>query len=185
MMKNFSIALMHYPVYNKKKDIVASSVTNLDIHDIARCARTYGIHKYFIVHPQKFQRDFVADMISYWDKGYGREYNNDRSTAMEIVETVENLQEIKDKYGDHELIITTAQIRSDGIDIKTLASEALLNPGKNYLILFGTGWGLTEEVFQMADYTLKPVFGADGYNHLSVRSAVAIILDRIKVAIEN
>ena len=57
-MKNISIALLHYPVYNKNKEIVASSVTNFDIHDIARCARTYGINKYFIVHPQKKPKGF-------------------------------------------------------------------------------------------------------------------------------
>lgn len=185
MMKNFSIALIHYPVYNKKKETVASSVTNLDIHDIARCARTYGLHKYFIVHPQKFQRDFVSDMMSYWNEGYGKEYNIDRSTAFEILETVENIQEIEDKYGKHKIIITTAQQRDNGIDIESLAKQAILDPESKYLILFGTGWGLTQEVFQQADYTLKPVFGVDGYNHLSVRSAVAIILDRLKNGIEK
>lgn len=184
-MKNFSIALIHYPVYNKKKEIVASSVTNLDIHDIARCARTYGLHKYFIVHPHQFQRDFASDMISFWSKDYGKEYNNDRSIAMEIVETVESLQEIKDKYGKHKLIITTARKRPDGIDIKTLAQETSLNPDTKYLLLFGTGWGLSEEVFDKSDYILNPVFGSDEYNHLSVRSAVAIILDRIKTAIDK
>jgi hypothetical protein len=48
-----------------------------------------------------------------------------------------------------------------------------------FLLVFGTGWGLSEEIMQGADYTLKPVSGYTGYNHLSVRSAAAIILDRL------
>ncbi len=184
-MKNISIALLHYPVYNKNKEIVASSVTNFDIHDIARCARTYGINKYFIVHPQKSQRDFTSRLISFWQDGYGREYNSDRSTAVDIVEIVADLKEIEDKYGNHILIATTAQDKPMGIDIDKLAKETVLNPELNYLILFGTGWGIAEEVFAMSDYTLKPVLGSGEYNHLSVRSAVAIIIDRIKNSIEK
>jgi hypothetical protein len=47
-----------------------------------------------------------------------------------------------------------------------------------FLILFGTGWGLAEEVKDCSDYILAPIEG-EGYNHLSVRSAAAIILDRL------
>lgn len=179
-MKNISIALIHYPVYNKKKEIVASSITNFDIHDIARCARTYGVKKYFIIHPQKSQRDFASELISFWQDGYGKEYNSDRSSAVDIVEVVADLKEIEEKYGKHKLIATTAQDRPNGIDIDSLAREAVSNPDLNYLLLFGTGWGMSEEIFQIADNTLKPVLGAGEYNHLSVRSAAAIILDRVK-----
>ena len=50
---------------------------------------------------------------------------------------------------------------------------------EEFLLLFGTGWGLTDEVVQKADYRLRPIKGPTGYHHLSVRSAVSIILDRI------
>jgi hypothetical protein len=48
-----------------------------------------------------------------------------------------------------------------------------------FLLLFGTGWGLLEEDIEAADYRLLPIHGAGEFNHLSVRSAVSIILDRI------
>ncbi|HEY6838272.1 MAG TPA: RNA methyltransferase, partial [Geobacteraceae bacterium] len=48
-----------------------------------------------------------------------------------------------------------------------------------YLLVFGTGWGLTEELFERADLVLRPIKGPGSYNHLSVRSAAAIILDRL------
>ena len=46
-----SIALIHHPVLDKNRDIVATAVTNLDIHDIARSARTYGVGRYYVVTP--------------------------------------------------------------------------------------------------------------------------------------
>ena len=121
--------MLHYPVNNKNKEIVASSVTNFDIHDISRCARTYGINKYFIVHPQKSQRDFTSRLISFWQDGYGREYNSDRSTAVDIVEIVADLKEIEDKYGNHILIATTAQDKPMGIDIDKLVQGNGFKPG--------------------------------------------------------
>ncbi len=184
-MKNISIGLIHYPVYNKNKDIIASSITNLDIHDIARCARTYGLEKYFIVHPQELQREFASKLISFWREGYGKEYNQDRSTALDIVEIVADLQEIEKRYGKHKIIVTTAQNRSNGINFNDLVKEATSNPLTKYLLLFGTGWGMSEDIFKTADFTLQPVLGAGEYNHLSVRSAVAIILDRLNNAIEK
>jgi hypothetical protein len=45
--------------------------------------------------------------------------------------------------------------------------------------LLGTGWGLTEAVLSQSDYVLEAVEGQGDYNHLSVRSAAAIILDRL------
>ena len=48
-----------------------------------------------------------------------------------------------------------------------------------YLLLFGTGWGMTNEVMNKADLILEPIRGKAEYNHLSVRAAVAIILDRL------
>jgi hypothetical protein len=45
--------------------------------------------------------------------------------------------------------------------------------------MFGTGWGMIDELIERADYYLDPIEGPVEYNHLSVRSACAIILDRL------
>ena len=55
----------------------------------------------------------------------------------------------------------------------------LLDVGQPFLLVFGTGWGLTEEMFDRADFALEPIKGAGDYNHLSVRAAAAIMLDRL------
>jgi hypothetical protein len=55
----------------------------------------------------------------------------------------------------------------------------MLNSDRPFLLVFGTAWGLTREFIEAADYVLAPIMGATGYNHLSVRSAAAIVLDRL------
>jgi hypothetical protein len=52
-------------------------------------------------------------------------------------------------------------------------------PDDPYLLLLGTGWGLSDDCFEAADFILEPIAGAGTYNHLSVRSAAAILLDRL------
>ena len=49
MRDNIYVGLVHYPVYNRNEEVVATSVTNFDIHDISRTCRTYDIKKYFII----------------------------------------------------------------------------------------------------------------------------------------
>ncbi len=179
-MKNFSIALLHYPVLNKKGQIVTSSVSNMDIHDIARTACTYGLDKYFIVNPDPAQLDFVKKMLSFWQEGYGKEYNEDRSQAMSLIRPVSSLKEIEEEYAKYTLVATSARELEGAIDIKDLAYEARINPEKKYLLLFGTGWGLAHELLESSDFLLKPIKTRTNYNHLPVRSACAIILDRLE-----
>jgi len=54
-----------------------------------------------------------------------------------------------------------------------------MKKGKPILLLFGTGWGLEKNIIKEADYVLDPVEGVGEYNHLPVRAAIAIILDRL------
>ena len=56
---NVHVALLHYPVYNRQRQIIISSVTNLDIHDIARAALTYGVHRFYLVTPLKDQLQLI------------------------------------------------------------------------------------------------------------------------------
>lgn len=76
------------------------------------------------------------------------------------------------------IITTSAHTFPNSISYKGL-SEKIFNDDKPYLFLFGTGWGLIQEVMDMSDFILEPIRGTTKYNHLSVRAAVAIILDRI------
>lgn len=37
-MANLYLGLVHYPIYNKNMQVIATAVTNFDIHDISRTA---------------------------------------------------------------------------------------------------------------------------------------------------
>ncbi|MBP1726316.1 MAG: hypothetical protein H6Q51_1614, partial [Deltaproteobacteria bacterium] len=50
------VALLHYPVYNRNGHVVCSAITNLDIHDIARAARTYGVSGFYVITPLEEQQ---------------------------------------------------------------------------------------------------------------------------------
>ncbi|GAB7027020.1 RNA methyltransferase [Geotalea toluenoxydans] len=180
---NVSIALLHYPVYNKNRDVVATAVTNLDLHDIARSARTFGLYRYFVITPVAEQRSLSERIRAHWLEGYGAAYNPKRKAALELIEVIDSLQtalaQLEKKFGKPvKVIVTGAQGRDNSIDCSRLG-QLLQNRDQPYLLLFGTGWGMTEEVFEQADYVLGPIKGPGDYNHLAVRSAAAIILDRL------
>jgi len=184
-MNSLYLALVHSPVRNKNGDEVTTSVTNLDIHDISRSCRTYGIEKYFIVTPIKAQTELVDAILEHWRKDSGGEYNPDRQQAMSIVKVLPSIEDVVENIKlldkvDPLVVITAAGLSEyDGVEKQLL--ERVMLDNRPILLLFGTGWGLTEGVIDKADFRLKPIFGdaEDGYNHLSVRSAVAIYCDRI------
>ena len=183
MRDKIYVALIHYPVYNKNDEIVATSVTNFDIHDISRTCRTYDIKKYFIVTPVDAQIELTNRIIGFWQDGEGVEFNKNRNEAFEntLLETSVELtiEKIKEIEGIGPQIITTsAKIFPNTVSYAELSGE-MFNDERPYLILFGTGWGLTQEVMDLSYKILEPIRGKTKYNHLSVRSAVSIILDRL------
>lgn len=176
------LALIHHPVLNKRKEVIGSAVTNLDIHDIARMARTYGVAEYFIVTPYEDQHQLVQELLDHWLTGYGATYNPARKEALERVRLAWNFEEILANVAQKEagtpLIITTsAKEQSNAISYEELQKK--LSKKEPILLLFGTAHGLAPEIMQKADYSLPPLHGGTRYNHLSVRSAAAIIIDRL------
>lgn len=183
MRNNIFIGLVHYPVYNKNHEIVATSVTNFDIHDISRTSRTYDINKYFIITPVDMQQELTNRILNFWKVGDGIEFNKDRNIAFEntlLSNSIEDALDIIEKITSKraKIITTSAKYFENSINYKELG-EKIINDDESYLILFGTGWGLTEEVMNLSDYILFPIRGNTKYNHLSVRSAVSIVLDRL------
>ncbi len=176
-MAKVYIALIHHPVYNKKKDIVSTCITGVDLHDIARSALTFGVRKYFVVNPMPAQLKFADRIISCWKKEESFTHNWTRAEAFRLVELAENLDEVLGKLKNPIVVATSAQPRGR---VKFKKVRALIKKSRRpVLILFGTGWGMADKLFLKVDYTLEPVNGISTYNHLSVRSAVAIILDRL------
>lgn len=179
----FSVALVHYPVYDKNRLLVATAVTNLDIHDIARAARTFGADRYYIVTPVEGQQSLTRRVADHWQSGWGATYNPKRKAALDILQVVSDLEsavaDMKERTGRiPKLVVTGATGRPGSVSSMELAGRLAEDNGA-YLLVFGTGWGLTEKVFDSADLVLEPILGSSEYNHLSVRSAVSIYLDRL------
>ncbi|ABI68796.1 RNA methyltransferase [Syntrophomonas wolfei] len=177
------IALLHYPMYNKRMEIITTSITNLDLHDISRVARTYDVDAFFLVHPSPNQQELIRDIISYWQDGYGGQYNPDRKDAFNIIKSAETLEEVQEYLesmnGEKVFTVATdARLYANTISYSQL-KNMVFNEEKSFLLLFGTGWGIQKEIMESCDYILQPIEAKRNYNHLSVRSAVSIILDRL------
>lgn len=181
------VALLHFPVYNRKKEVVTSAVTNLDIHDIARLARTYNLAGYFIVTPDEEQAELVKKICSHWLEGYGSSYNFDRGSALSLVKVVKDIKSavrlIEEVQGKKPRLLATTAIKNENLKNKLLsfikAREIIESEDGPQLIILGTGWGLSEELLGEADHILEPVKGPGNYNHLSVRTAAAVVIDRL------
>ena len=128
MRDKIYVALVHYPVYNKHDEVVATSVTNFDIHDISRTSKTYGVEGYYIVTPVDAQKELTGRIIGYWQDGFGGNYNKDREQAFSstyIVDSIEKaMEDIENKTGKKPLIITTsARTFDNSISYKNLSSS--------------------------------------------------------------
>lgn len=179
---NLYVALTHYPVVNKNGDIIASAVTNLDLHDISRAAKTYGVRSFYVVTPLTDQKELVEKIVSHWISGTGSKYNPKRRDALELIRIKDSLKEVVDHIrengeGSPKTVVTCARDNHRSISFGRF--REILKDGSPYLLIFGTAWGLSEKFISKADYVLQPVKGNTDYNHLSVRCAAAIILDRL------
>lgn len=176
------IALIHHPVINKNGDIVGSAVTNMDLHDIARAGRTFGVKGYYVVTPYEDQVVLAGQIMDHWTKGAGSRVNPARKSALERVRVVKTFKDACREIETHEgrplvKVATSAAAGETAVSCSSLRQK--LNERSPHVLVFGTAWGLAQEVINRCDYTLEPIRGTGSYNHLSVRSAASIYLDRI------
>ena len=179
---NLYVVLTHYPVVDKRGDMITSAVTNLDLHDISRAVKTYGVKSFYVVTPLADQQGLVQKIISHWTKGFGAVYNPARRSALELIKVKDTITDVAEDIKGIEkvypkTVVTCARRYPTSTGYKEFRD--ILESGKPHLLVFGTAWGLAEPFISEADYVLEPIMGPTDYNHLSVRSAAAIILDRL------
>lgn len=187
MSRSLSVVLVHHPVLDRAGEVVTTAITNLDLHDIARSTCTYGATAFYAVHPVEAQRALAGRIREHWVDGSGRKRIPDRGVALGKLRIVASLADVYDAEGGSagrggvEVWTTAAKARDGEIVTYDDARANLGKDGPPVLLLFGTGWGLSHEVVRQADQRLEPIRGARGsdYNHLSVRAACAISLDRL------
>lgn len=178
------IALLHHPVVDRTGRIVTSAITSLDLHDIARSARTYGVRGFFVVHPVPEQREFAATVIDHWRFDFGRAHDSRRREALELIEIVADLDVAVASAaricGTIPLLVHTSARNRSGMTFGEMRARMEAADAAPVMLMLGTGFGLAPAVAERADLALEPIHGADDYNHLSVRAAAAIMLDRLR-----
>jgi hypothetical protein len=182
LKNNLHIALLHYPVLGKTGETIASAITNLDLHDIARASKTYGVKSFQVIIPLDDQRRIAQDICNHWISGPGSKSNPHRKESFDLIHISPDFESAKkhihQQTGFFPKIIATTAKMVDGC-ISYTHCRGLIQSSKPYLLVFGTSWGIAPEFMNTCDYILMPIQTQSLYNHLSVRSAASIVLDRL------
>jgi len=180
-MGSVYLAIIHYPVLDKRGDTVATSLTNLELHDVARSCMTFGVELCYIVTPLRRQALIAERLIEHWESGYGARYNPDRAQALTKIRIVGDIEEMMRgirAVGSPVVIGTSSKQGSETVNYEELRAW-IQKDDRPFLLLFGTGWGLPPAVAEQCERMLMPIRGKGEYNHLSLRVAIGIILDRL------
>jgi tRNA (guanine37-N1)-methyltransferase len=178
------VGLVHHPVVDRTGAVVTTALTNFDIHDLARSSLTYGLAGVHIITPITSQRDKAAHIAKLWiDDAQGEH----RARALQLVRTAESIEaviaELTAAYGTAPLVVASSARRESFAEIprispSALRAEASVSPAP-LLLLLGTGWGLADALISPVSRMLAPIEGTSDWNHLAVRSAAAVLLDRL------
>jgi len=182
---SFHVALVHFPIIDKHGQAVCTSVTNLDIHDISRAGTTYAADGVWLVHPYEAQQRFIRRVLRHWKEGWGSQYNPSRRESLAATELVDDLGEVSRRIEAAEgrppiFVGTHAAPLANSVSYRSLRARIDAEPEVPFCIVFGTGWGLHPEAMEEMDLMLDPIYGPCPWNHLSVRAAIGIILDRLR-----
>jgi len=179
-MRRVTFALVHYPCVDKQGELYATSITNLDVHDIARSARTYDVTRYYVVHPISAQRELGEAIAGFWQEEKAKRRNPDRTEALgrvRVTSTIEEAIQKETEAGFAPYVVATSARPS--ANVLSFSDGRALCDERPVMLVFGTGHGLAPSVLELSDAILAPVQPEADYNHLSVRAAAAIILDRL------
>lgn len=175
----FYLALVHYPVLNRLGEVISSTVDSFDFFDASRLALTFGVDRMYVVHPKPAQQELIARLIEH-GQAQGRQdaQRGHFEHSVGVLDLASAIQDIETKTGQRpKLVATTAKPGRVREDVSSLREQ--LSPQSPQLWLIGKAWGMTDEVIDTADCVAASIDGNTGYNHLSVRSALAIYIDRM------
>jgi tRNA (guanine37-N1)-methyltransferase len=178
--RNLHLGLVHGPVLLKDGRVGTVSLTNLDIHDIARVSRTYGLGGFEVVTPLRDQLALAGRILDHWRTGPGLRANPDRTEALSLVRLHESLdaalEAVSAVHGEPAALVATSA--RGGTTLSFAAARELI-ARRPVLVVLGTGHGLADEVLDRAEGVLPPLRPFSDYNHLSVRAAAGILTDRL------
>lgn len=183
------VVLLHYPISNRAGETITTAVTNMDLHDISRSCRTYEVDHYYVVTPVKEQQELVGRILDHWKLPRSKEWHPDRYDALSRLQMVSYFEDViadlKSRYSDLEIEVCMPDARTipGQLGYQGTRERWAQEPKSGVkVIVLGTGWGVAPEFYHHVQTYLAPIdgpLGREGYNHLSVRAACAIILDRL------
>ena len=180
------LALRHDSVLGRQNTIIHANVTQIDLHDFCRLVATYALGGFHAVTEIGAQHEICQNILDFWNEGYGKDYNPDRVVALQKMRIHKDFQqlvtELTELDGEAPLLVgTSAKPFEDSKKVLDFSafSDIIARSDRSVVIQFGTSWGLSTEQLDRCDWVLPPIYGYDGYNHLSVRCAAAIIVDRL------
>ncbi|MDR2050409.1 MAG: tRNA (guanosine(37)-N1)-methyltransferase TrmD [Deltaproteobacteria bacterium] len=182
---NLYLALLHYPVLDKEQKSVCSSLTNLDVHDLARSSRAYGLGGFFAITPLEDQRLILQELLRHWISGPGGASNPDRREALTRVIPARDLEEavslVRERHGSPPLIWGSSARMTNPATSPTISFDEARKILYRHpvILLLGTGHGLAPEITDHCEAMLPPLRRIAPYNHLSVRCAGTVLLDRL------
>jgi hypothetical protein len=135
-----------------------------------------------VVTPLTDQAGLVDKIVAHWVTGAGGDYNPLRREALLLIRVkasyADVLADIRQREGAEPMTVaTSARAKPPLLSFEKF--KGLLDRGTPAVLALGTAWGLAQTFIEQSDYVLEPVQGGTDYNHLPVRSAAAIILDRV------
>ncbi len=179
------LALVHYPILGRDGAPICTSVTNLDVHDAARAGTTYGTRCVWIVHPYAAQHRFLGRVLRHWREGHGAVSNPTRQQSLAQTRLAWDMGEVAREVEVMDrrpavLVGTSARPAGRVVSFADLRRRLDDDPAEPIVLVFGTGSGLHPDLVAEMDLMLEPIYGPGPWNHLSVRAAMGIILDRLR-----
>lgn len=174
-----TVALLHHPVIDRLGHEITSTVDHFDVMDASRLALTYPVWRFYVVNHVPAQRALTERLIEHGNTAASRDEARGRfSKTMWAPDLDTVIAEHEDELGTTPTVVATSA-RASGRDIGFGALRERMAGGEPVVLLIGKAWGLAPRVLDEAALRLTPIDGGTGYNHLSVRSAMAILLDRL------
>jgi hypothetical protein len=183
-----AVVLLHHPVTNRLGTLTTTAVTNMDIHDLSRTCRTYEVDHFYLVSPLQGQEGIVDRILAYWSGDQAREWHPDRAEALSRTRFLPDFDSVRNDLAARypslsvEVVMPDARPLGGQVGYAETRAEWSKEPSGIKVIVLGTGWGVASTFHPEVNRFLAPIYGPlgrDGYNHLSVRAAGAVILDRL------
>jgi hypothetical protein len=174
-----TVALVHHPVVDRRGDEITSTVDHLDVMDASRLSLTYPVRRVYVVNPVPAQRALTERLIRHGTRTAGRdEARGEFSKTAWAPDLDAVIAEHEEELGVVPTVVATSA-RGSSRDLGFGVMRARLHGGEAMVLLVGKAWGLAPRLLDTADVRLEPIDAGTGFNHLSVRSAMAIAIDRL------